>query len=124
MLLLAQTDDDSYSLKRVTNPNPRIDAHRRLAFLIAYPSTSTQRPFAALCSTASHTRCVRRPFSKSGCAGVPKFQPSDKVGDRVQERVFVSDARAGHPVMAHVRVLGVRDMDFSPTGKMRLYLLF
>jgi len=120
MLLLTRTDN-SYSLRTTTNPN-RASTPAEDQALYSKPSISTQRPLPALCSTVSHARCARRPTFKIRVRRRAGFQPGDEVGDRIQEGVFVSDARAGHPVMSHVRVLGVSDMDLSPTGNMRLDL--
>ena len=41
----------------------------------------------------------------------------EKIGQAVDEGVFVADGRAGHPPMAHVGVLEVCHVDPLPAGQ-------
>jgi hypothetical protein len=44
------------------------------------------------------------------------FETDDEVRQGVQEGVLVADGGAGHPVVVHVGVLGVGDVDLAPAG--------
>jgi len=64
----------------------------------------THRPFWADSSTAASTRWFFRPSSNVGWTGLPSTQAFTKIGDYMNERVFVADTVSRRPPMAYIRL--------------------
>src|SRR5581483_1712517 len=61
--------------------------------------------------------------AKIGLGRFARFQTGHEIGQRIQKRVFISDAGSRHPIMLHKRVLGVGGVNFAPSREVRFGLL-